>query len=428
MDSVIDGILDDTDKYWDDAKPLIETIFTSRDNYTDYFVSHPLPGSIVEEIAETDAAIVALEKQLKDRLIGAKKSIIAELAEGDVESYLSSISEEIGELWELDNSRSQVDLSSATDEEDVEAVIGEIEASGSDEHGAAREDAFHEALSRLRKHEEENSDANLMYVLQNIDKISELLEIPALASTCIKTGHYQEALLCHSHALSLQHKFPNIDLIASIASAVHNNISKTMLQGLVKLLGTNLTINAMKKVIQYLSSIEPLQGNPPALQQLFISMRYRFLASEINSYVVPEDASDAVNELLAKRKIECVREHFYSIIAVFNSMFTPETIPLQIPLFNETKSQNSKEIPTSLHLLQFVENATEYLLKQLAKHKSSAFTESVCLQLVYCSFRLGDINYNFHHLFMNKLLESKLFTQQTLEAAMAKRLDLAANY
>ncbi|AET37392.1 Golgi transport complex subunit COG8 Ecym_1140 [Eremothecium cymbalariae DBVPG len=427
MELVIQDILVGEKNHTIEAEQLIESILTSRENYDEYFISQPLQGSVIEDIAETDAEVARLEKKLKEKLIGAKNSILKELSDDEIKSQLSRISNETDQLWELDNTQTQTSETNRVNGTDLALVIKGIEELGEYAKNNKQEDAFHDALGKLRECYEAKSCGSLTLVLENIERINDLLGIPALVNTCIKTGHYQEALLCHSHARSLQNKFPNVDLVSRVVSTVQEDISETMLQGLVKLLSTNLTINTLKKITNYLSFIDPLRGNSSALQQLCLSMRYKFITSEIDSYAIDETVTETVKELLFKRKIECVREHVYSILSVFNSLFHAETISLFIPLFDQV-SENPKEVPTSLHLLQFVQKCTEYLMAQLKEYKLHRMSESVCLQLVYCSFRLGDVNINFHHLFMNKLLETQIFTCQELQTALNKRLDLATNY
>lgn len=199
----------------------------------------------------------------------------------------------------------------------------------------------------------------------------------------------------------------------------------------------------MKKILSYLEAIEPFDTNIRSLQQLLLTMRYKFVTEEIESYQILKDTNDSVKEMLIKRKIECIREHVYGTVSVFNSLFQSETKCMYIPLLDQVEpiskdladSQDTKdetatkktEFETSLPLLKFINECTNYLTDQLHGHKDY-LTESVCLQLVYCSFRLGDANLNYHNLFMNKLLEKGLFSQAVLESAIAKRLELAARY
>lgn len=418
MDSLVGEVIGTNDK---EAIEFAIGILRERDSYDDYFTSEPLPGSIIEDIAEYNAEISKLERSLKSELTKEKGNLLDILLSSNWNSTLAEISTQIDQLWELHR-----------DEEDEDG--GDINESSNDKtpnSSTESEDAFHEALDKLRHLHLTERDTSLVQVLNNIDKINDILELPTLISTCIRTGHYQEALMLYSYSKNLEKKFPNVELIRIVVKRIQEVISTRMLNGLVKLLSTNLTLSSMKKILSYLEALDPLDTNPTVLQQLLLTMRYKFVTEEIDSYHIADDTGKSVKEMLIKRKIECVREHVYGTIAVFNSLFQSETKAIYIPLLivdqQDEPSTTDSAVETSLPLLKFINECSNFLIQHLSLHKQY-LTESVCLQLVYCSFRLCDANQNFHHLFINKLLESSLFTKEALNLAIAKRLELAARY
>ena len=196
-----------------------------------------------------------------------------------------------------------------------------------------------------------------------------------------------------------------------------------MLQGLVKMLKHNLSTNPMKKILTYLSSIPPFSSNPQALIQVFLSMRYNFVNTEMASFQITELTNDTMRELLIKRKIEAFREHVYSALAILPSTFDVPTQKIAIPLLGVPK----KPLSTNPLTLLFIKNCCDLLIQELTPYRS-LLSESVCLQLVYCSFRLADCSQNYHHLFMNKIQEAELFSTPQLSAAMGKRRELASKY
>ena len=418
MDSLVGEVIGTNDK---EAIEFAIGILRERDSYDDYFTSEPLPGSIIEDIAEYNAEISKLERSLKSELTKEKGNLLDILLSSNWNSTLAEISTQIDQLWELHR-----------DEEDEDG--GDINESSNDKtpnSSTESDDAFHEALDKLRHLHLTERDTSLVQVLNNIDKINDILELPTLISTCIRTGHYQEALMLYSYSKNLEKKFPNVELIRIVVKRIQEVISTRMLNGLVKLLSTNWTLSSMKKILSYLEALDPLDTNPTALQQLLLTMRYKFVTEEIDSYHIADDTGKSVKEMLIKRKIECVREHVYGTIAVFNSLFQSETKAIYIPLLivdqQDEPSTTDSAVETSLPLLKFINECSNFLIQHLSLHKQY-LTESVCLQLVYCSFRLCDANQNFHHLFINNLLESSLFTKEALNLAIAKRLELAARY
>ncbi|KAM3163988.1 Component of oligomeric Golgi complex 8 [Lachancea thermotolerans] len=396
------------------AREFLSQALQSKDAYEAYFSSQPLPGSIVEDIAEVDAEIAKIERELKGILLENKAEICDALVGEPIEPQLSIMLSEIDKLWELEKDEP------IEEQDPALSVLDEPQAEQS-------EDAFHTALHKLRldaaSKSETPTDDNLALVLSNLTRINELLELPALTSTCIKTGHYQEALLCHSHARKLTSKFPNVDTVRQIADSISQEITTTMMQGLVKMLGHNLSANPMKKILTFLSSIPPFSSSPQTLIQVFLVMRHKFVCTEMASFQVLETANDTMRELLVKRKIEAFREHVYSALSVVPSMFDAPTQMVTIPLLGSPK----KELKTCPLMLQFVETCCDALLKELSPH-IELLSDSVCLQLVYCSFRLADCNANYHHLFIDKIQEAGLYTTAQLTTAMDKRRELASKY
>ena len=98
---------------------------------------------------------------------------------------------------------------------------------------------------------------------------------------------------------------------------------------------------------------------------------------------------------------------------------------------------HNSQTPTSLPMLQFVNRCLSFLLSQIKsqikqnKQGSSPTrtnTDSICLQLVYCSFRLNDLNPNYHNLFLNKILETELFSVEQIVGGIVKRCELASRF
>ncbi|SCV04885.1 LANO_0G13564g1_1 [Lachancea nothofagi CBS 11611] len=432
LDVLLDGF--DTSKH--DPKEVEDFLITKlqcKDSYDAYFSSQPLPGSVVEDIAEIEAQISKLERELRSTLVESKEAISNVLCNEPVEPQLASMLAQIDQLWELEN---QEPARSTQDQyQDLFTSLEEPVEEPVDEPQEAEIDEFHAALEKLKSHASadnsslNNNHNNLALVLTNWRSINELLELPTLTATCIKTGHYQEALLCHSHIRSLAEKFPTANIIRHIADSISHEITTTMLHGLVKMLQQNISANPMKKILMYLLSIPPFSNNPQVLIQVFMSMRHKFVCAEMDSFQITEMSNDTMRELLIKRKIEAFREHVYNALAIIKSqseqfdLKTHESPKISIPLLQEPK----KPAATNPLTLLFVETCCDALLSSLKPYKTS-LSVSVCLQLVYCSFRLADCNPNYHHLFVNKISEAELFSTAELTTAMDKRRELANKY
>ncbi|KQC41702.1 Component of the conserved oligomeric Golgi complex [Saccharomyces cerevisiae] len=135
---------------------------------------------------------------------------------------------------------------------------------------------------------------------------------------------------------------------------------------------------------------------------------------EINKVeVTPEEPSKSIDNKAEKEEEEINKVEV-----------TPEEPSKKI-----RTSKRENKIPTNAVMLQFVDKCITYVLKDLTRGLNSIkLSDSVCLQLVYCSFRLCDLNRNYHHLFLKKINDTSLFTTEQLARAIDKRAELASKY
>ncbi|CAL9732029.1 conserved oligomeric Golgi complex subunit 8 [Monosporozyma unispora] len=500
LDNIVSG-----NKEKDECINILNDVLQSKDkDYETYLSSQALEGTIVEEIGEVDAKIAILEKKIKNVLIQSKEVISDNLLdETSNETLLNQLHENLEQLWEMDPQSIQKDASNGEEEEDetllsVDEILGMGNQSKSTittttssqlkKDNSISKDEFHIALDKLRqrvikKKNQEETQENLAFVLNNLQNITDLMELPFLTRTCIKTGHYQQAIMLYTYSKSLRLKFPDSNVMDSICDKVLNEINTTMLTGLVKLLSTNLSVNSIKKILNYLMAIPPFDTKGSnALLNIYLSMRYKFISNKIASYSLDnKQLNESLLEMTIKRKIEVVREHLYSSLNTYSHNFNIETskfiIPLNKEIFNklnpprveaklmdvktekieeptdvskeekEEKEEQEKQeeeeeeenttsqfpiytapVETNPLILQMVNNCVGYLLDQFKTVPTDSLNNSICLQLVYCSFRLNDLNVNYHHCFLNRLFESGLFTADQISQAIRKRAELASRY
>lgn len=495
---------------------ILNEVLQSQDkNYETYLSSQALEGTIVEEISEVDAQLAILEKKIKTVLIQNKDIVSTSLLdETSNESLLSQLHDNLEQLWEMDPQSIENKEAEANDKDEsllsVDALLGMETESTQNSVSTNHKDEFHIALDKLRQRvikkkqqkNKEETQENLAFVLNNLQNITDLMELPFLTRTCIRTGHYQEAIMLYTYSKSLRLKFPNSHTMDSICNNVLNEIITTMLTGLVKLLSTNLSVNSVKKILNYLMSIPPFDvKGSSALLNVYLSMRYKFITSEISSYSLNDRSmNESLLEMTIKRKVEVVREHLYSSLNTYSHNFNVERTPFIIPLNEnivlnlnpkktlqkeektaieeeekekeenedvdieakeedkeiskketeeETNKENEEEevkdevkeeeeegtfpihntpVETNPLALQMVNNCIGFLLDQFQNVPKETLNNSICLQLVYCSFRLNDLNVNYHHCFLNRLQESGLFSASQIAQAIAKRAELASRY
>ncbi|SCV01126.1 LAMI_0G09472g1_1 [Lachancea mirantina] len=399
------------------SEAYLKDVLQLKSSYDDYFSSLPIPGSIVEEIAETDAKMAQLELELRSLLLDNKTTILKSSLDVSVSLDLNNILKEMDELWELRGG-------TPTHKENHQ-FDDTLAALHKERPAQETKDGFAAALQNLKIQESTGTHVidDLGLALDNMPGVNDILELPSLVAVCIKMGHYNEAILCHVQAQKLAARFPDIEIIKQVVSTITEEITTNMLQGLVRLLETNSVINTMKKTVGFLHSIPPFTENDDALLQVFLTMRFNFIYAELRSYDAPKDASDAICEMLMKRKIEAIREHAYNAFVVISSISNISTQDIALPIFEELQPAK----PTNLSILVFVKKCIDMLVADLNSYKS-VLSESVCLQLIYCSFRFADSNPNYHRIFIQTLWEKNIFTKDQLLTAMEKRRDLATKY
>ncbi|SCV13956.1 related to Conserved oligomeric Golgi complex subunit 8 [Nakaseomyces glabratus] len=521
-------------------------------DYERYFSPKALDGSITEDIAEVDAEISAAEKRLRELMLENDKEIVTKLLRGDTREKLKSMADLLDQLWEVGTGEEDGSGTarggtgptlSGTGIATFDEVLIENGLVDSDAT-AANSSVQIEGQNGEQGHQWLNSSdsSNLVPVLEQLDSLNELMELPLLARASINTGHYQEAVMLYTYTSSLRSKFTDSSIVDEICKSVLSEIEQTMLIGLVNLLSTNVTINSLKKILTYLSAIPPFnEKSRDSLLIVFLSMRYKFIQKEVTSYTIANtEINDSVVEMMIKRRIEVLREHMYMSLNIFANLFSCERIPLSIPLLDDLidkevgdsvveteqsteeeitektnknsqhsneqsteaeeesketseqskesseqskesseqskesseqskeSSEQSKEgkqdknsseqsnedkesiegkeskeavenmsmsaqqkntIPTNVPMLEFISNVIQYTLQDMVDEKlHNKISDSVCLQIVYCSFRLLDLNRNFHHLFLNKVCESELFSADQIKRAIRKRSELASKY
>lgn len=425
---------------------IVEQILQSDTTaYHTYFSSKPIPGSIVEDIAEVSAQIVSVEKQIKKLLVENKSEVLPKVLGDSSGSRLADIRDELDQLWELDEDveTKNKDQNTSNKNEEHDSVLEDI-LDQEQSVQKRQDDQFHMALRKLKQRVSQNEAYNsgslgeLAIVLENLNGITDLMELPFLARTCIRTGHYQEVIMLYTHTKSLQLKFPGSNTVKQVCDSVLNEITTTMLTGLVKLLSTNVTINSIKKILNYLAAIPPFDDTESSLLlRVFLYMRVDFIRKEIASYSFSTDPpNNLLIEMMVKRKIEVLREYAFMSLSIFTEIFILKLEPICIELADELKPEdehdNKREettIQTNALILQFVNECVGWLLSDLCDAGlQDKLNESVCLQLVYCSFRLHDLNQNYHKLFLNKIYESNLFTASQIKSAIQKRRELASRY
>ncbi|KAJ7657970.1 Dor1-like family-domain-containing protein [Mycena rosella] len=251
-------------------------------------------------------------------------------------------------------------------------------------------------------------------VLEQHDKIRDLLEIPMLIDTCVRNGYFAEALSLASHARSLSAGTATSPLIVtSVLSEVQNSITQMLLSLLATLHEPNRKLPALWKAVNFLrkmdmfgSSSEEGQHSEEQIALAFLGGREGCLKASLEgnsrdilrlvggSGLAERDKEDMARFL--KKYIEVWREGVYDIIAQFTTIF------LERPPSSTPKTPTTPSAPiSSLHPL-----LTTYTTHALTTHLLPLLSQTLPLlpistlpslltQLTYCATAFARVGMDF---------------------------------
>lgn len=262
-------------------------------------------------------------------------------------------------------------------------------------------------------------------VLEQHDKLRDLLDIPVLIDTCVRNGYFAEALSLASHTNSLSSS-TNTLILTSILSEVHNSIAQMLLSLLTTLHEPNRKLPALWKAINFLRKMDAFssdseEGGIHSEEQIalaFITGRESCLKTSLEGGkrdiqrlvgaggdIGDRDREDITKYL--KKYIDTWREGVYDIVTQYTTIFLdrPAGSVAVIPerdalprLHTLLSTYASHALQT--HLLPLLEFTLPYIpLPSLP---------SLLTQLTYCATAFGRVGLDFrgvlNALFCNAVL------------------------
>jgi len=150
-------------------------------------------------------------------------------------------------------------------------------------------------------------------VLARHTRLLEILELPQLVETCVRNGHYDEALELRQYASRIAKKLGNIPIVNEVVKTVKQS-SKVMLNQLLSQLRAPIQLPACLKVVGYLRRMDAF-SNETELRLRFLQARDSWLCSVLKS--VPKD--DAYEHL--SKSLELTRVHLLDIVTQYRALF-----------------------------------------------------------------------------------------------------------
>ncbi|KIM47714.1 hypothetical protein M413DRAFT_57907, partial [Hebeloma cylindrosporum] len=220
-------------------------------------------------------------------------------------------------------------------------------------------------------------------VLEQHEKIRDLLEIPLLIDTCVRNGYFAEALSLVSHAKSLASTAASSNkpislIISSVLSEVHHSIMQMLLSLLSTLYEPNRKLPALWKAVNFLrkmdSTLEPCGGDIVRMTK--------------HGELDEREKEDLARYL--KKYVDLWREGVYDVITQYTTIFlekSASSTALQewVRLQALITTYASRALTT--HLLPLLSSSLSLL--------SLSLLPSLLTQLTYCSTAFARVGLDF---------------------------------
>lgn len=306
---------------------------------------------------------------------------------------------------------------------------------------------FSEQYSRSVENEvlDQRKKALLMY--RNVDRLSDILDLPTLLSSAINSStgqgastntNYASALDLHSHIKRLHLLYQDSKLLESIYSQAEDAMQEMTSNLIMSLRGQGIKLAAAMRTIGWLRRIAPElagQGSTEgSLGALFLVCRLANLMSMLEAIKPLQELADQETdrrltnkeqitngnawsggqqtERYLKRYIEIFREQSFAIISMFKSIFPSAETAMNDDLgihfkWFELKSATPKEaavkddpllpLPSALATfpMHLVELLAEVLKQYMPNVRDKASRESLLTQVLYCASSLGRLGADF---------------------------------
>lgn len=400
---------------------------------------------------------------------------LSDLTSTEPSSLLQNTQSHTRNLQALSKRSHKVIISSSTHLEKLKDQLPEFH----EKAGQLKEElpGLESAASKFAKKYDRSADNGVldrrkraMLLSRNVDRVSDVLELPTLLSSTVATAQaastasassattsYASALDLHAHIKRLTGLYPNSELIASIsrqAEAEINDLTTILITTLqspgLKLAAAMRTVGWLRRVAPELaddgaSSAKPAavstrsfdvnvshKPNDGALGSLFLVCRLHALHSMLDALEPLRDLADqestqrgvkqpakqssqqasfgTQSERFVKRYIEIFREQSFNIVSMYKSVFPHEMPGVAEDGNSEKKTEGEALLPLPVPVSSFILHLVEMLKTTLKLYMPNitdkSVRESLLTQVLYCAGSLGRLGADFG--MMIALLEEEM--------------------
>ena len=313
---------------------------------------------------------------------------------------------------------------------------------------------FAEKYSKSGENEVLDRRKRALLMLRNVDRVSEVLDLPTILASAINSSagqsasastNYASALDLHSHIRRLRQTYPDSELVSSVYGQAESSMQEMKSNLILSLRGQNIKLAAGMRTIGWLRRIAPELDKSQhkdganigegSFGALFLVCRLHNLLAMLDALEPlrvladqetekrlhvkrPINANDAWSggqqtERYLKRYVEIFREQSFAIVSMFRSIFPSveeeknedlgiqfKSLGLKSPLPNQTtfdKDDPLQPLPSSLATfpLHLVDLLSETLRQYLPNVKDKSSRESLMTQILYCAGSLGRLGGDF---------------------------------
>ena len=249
-------------------------------------------------------------------------------------------------------------------------------------------------------------------MMDNHSHLLELLEIPQLMDTCVRSSLFEEALDLYAYAASLARRHPQVTIIQDILHDM-KAIKRSIHSALLGLLSSHIQLAQCLKVVSYLRRLEGYDEG--TLRQQFLSSRDEYVEGLIR-------ALQGAGYDYATKCLDVVRVQLFDIVTQYRAIFVDDT---------STTAEEERQDDGGL-LYRWIQHRVALLLAMLGQHlpliTEGSYIYNLLEQCVYCGTSLSRVGVDFRPL-LPPLFEDCVLSMYTrslepcvdaLQAAMAQ--------
>lgn len=230
-------------------------------------------------------------------------------------------------------------------------------------------------------------------VLEQHDKLYDVLSLPMLLDSCVRNHNYNEALLLSNHATSILQRFPSNPLIQSVKAECDSRV-QAMLSQLLVMLREQAKLPALFRSVSFLRKMEVLEEEELALA--FLSGRYSYLENALKAVEIEKEGVEGdpgkdkgLYAKFMKRYVDVWREGVYDVVTQYTTIFL------------DRAPSTSSSPPANLHILlrMFTTHQIQALLALLRDTLplicDPSLLTSLLKQLTYCANSFARVGMDF---------------------------------